>query len=128
MIVNLTLNREQKFHTPSILLLSESRYVITLISIRALFRDPFQGTKIICLRTNLVDVTETNPHQILTFFTVSEGANLLSHNVFSKQEYKLNNRNLAEGFFILSEVGVWDEIPLVDGAMQLYIVKKEVDT
>ena len=128
MILNITLNEERKFYTPSILYTTESRMVISLISLRVKLHSPITESKFLCLRTNLIDATEANPHQILTFLTPRAGASIFTHMVFQKQEYKLNNRNLSEGFFILSEVGVWDEIELDKGALQIHIEKKEIDT
>ena len=128
MILNITLNEERKFYTPSILFTAESRMVISLISLRVKLHSPITESKFLCLRTNLIDATEANPHQILTFLTPRAGAAIFTHMVFQKQEYKLNNPNLSEGFFILSEVGVWDEIELEKGALQIHIEKKEIDT
>ena len=128
MILNITLNEERKFYTPSILYTTESRMVISLISLRVKLHSPITESKFLCLRTNLIDATEANPHQILTFLTPRAGAAIFTHMVFQKQEYKLNNYNLSEGFFILSEVGVWDDIPLEKGALQIEISKKNVDT
>ena len=128
MILNITLNDERKFYTPSILLRSESRMVLSLISLRVKLQTAITESKFLCLRTNLIDATDANPHQVLTFLTPRAGAAIFTHMVFQKQEYKLNNRNLSEGFFILSEVGVWDEIELDKGALQIHIAKQEIDT
>ena len=128
MIMNITLNEEGKFYTPSVLFRTQSRLVLALISLRVKLPTPITESKFLCLRTNLIDATDANPHQILTFLTPRAGASIFTHMVFQKQEYKLNNYNLSEGFFILSEVGVWDDIPLEKGALQIEISKKNMDT
>ena len=110
------------FVLPQILLSSEERFKVSVISLRLSFVTPMDSTKILCLRTNLVNQTAFNPQQIIAVFTASRNVKHLTFNIPYKQSYKLGEHDLPRGGFMVCEVGNWnEEIALERGFLQLHL-------
>ena len=110
------------FVLPQILLSTEERFKVSVISLRLSFVTPMSSTKILCLRTNLVNQTAFNPQQIIAVFTASRNVKHLTFNIPYKQSYKLGEHDLPRGGFMVCEVGNWnEEIALERGFLQLHL-------
>ena len=110
------------FVLPQILLSTEERFKVSVISLRLSFVTPMNSTKILCLRTNLVNQTAFNPQQIIAVFTASRNVKHLTINIPYKQPYKLGEHDLPRGGFMVCEVGNWnEEIALERGFLQLHL-------
>ena len=111
-----------EFSMPQILLSNEARYKISVISFRCSFAEPLNSTKILCLRTNLVNQTPFNPHQIISIFTASRNVKHFTFNIPQKQTYQLGQLDLPQGGFMICEIGNWtDEIVIEKGALQIHL-------
>ena len=111
-----------EFSMPQVLLSNEARYKISVLSLRCSFAEPLNSTKICCLRTNLVNQTAFNPHQIISIFSVSRSVKHFTFNIPQKQTYQLGELDLPRGGFMICEVGNWtEEIRIEKGALQLYL-------
>ena len=121
MILN-SIFQNGEFTMPQILLSREASFKISVLSFRCTFVTPMSSTKILCLRTTLVNQTAFNPHQIVAFFTVSRRVKHLTFNMPHKQTYKLGEHDLPRGGFMLCEVGRWnEEVEIEKGVLQLYL-------
>ena len=121
MIANLIFQNGE-FSMPQILLSNEASFKLSVISFRCSFVTPMNSTKILCLRTTLVNQTAFNPHQIIAVFTASRRVKHLTFNIPQKQTYQLGEHDLPRGGFLLCEVGRWnEEVEIEKGVLQLYL-------
>ena len=121
MIVNIC-HEDNGFYLPDILLSRDRRFKVSFISIRCSFENPMSATKFLCLRTNLVDQTEFNPHQIIAFFTVKRNVKYYTFNISARQPYKVKEHNLSNAGFMICEVGRWnEEVKCEKGVLQIFL-------
>ena len=117
MYLNLELDENRRLKTPAARVTGDRTYGMSVISFRCTLEEELNDYEILALKSNLLESSDFNPNQILTFITGRKKTKFITFVPPYPITYKLGTSNLTDGFFELLKINSGEILVMTSAAI-----------
>ena len=117
MYLNLELDENRQLKTPAARVTGDRTYGMSVISFRCTLEEELNDYEILALKSNLLESSDFNPNQILTFITGRKKTKFITFVPPYPITYKLGTSNLTDGFFELLKINSGEILVMTSAAI-----------
>ena len=119
MYLNLELDENRQLKTPAAMVTGDRTYGISVISFRCTLEEELEDYEILALQTNLLEESDFNPKQILTFITGRKKSKFITFVPPYPITLKLGTSNLTNGSFELIKFNSGEILVMTNAAITI---------
>ena len=117
MYLNLELDENRQLRTPAAMVTGDRTYGISVISFRCTLEEELEDYEILALQSNLLEESDFNPKQILTFITGRKKSKFITFVPPYPITLKLGTSNLTNGSFELIKFNSGEILVMTNAAI-----------
>ena len=121
MYLNLELDENRQLRTPAAMVTGDRTYGISVISFRCTLEEELEDYESLALQTNLLEESDFNPKQILTFITGRKKSKFITFVPPYPITLKLGTSNLTNGSFELKKFNSGEILVMTNAAITVKI-------
>ena len=121
MYLNLELDENRQLKTPAAMVTGDRTYGMSVISFRCTLEEELEDYESLALQTNLLEESDFNPKQILTFITGRKKSKFITFVPPYPITLKLGTSNLTNGSFELKKFNSGEILVMTNAAITVKI-------